>query len=100
MSNSDQDLVKWHPVLYRWDGVRFYTWKKFDRASAYAKAMSNGSGHRKLANWRDTKTHDKVESVTFKNLPAGPYTVIHVLAWESNGKVVRHVSPNWCDIQK
>ncbi len=100
VSNSEHDKVTWHPELYRYDGDRFHKWKSFKTAPAYTKVSPNGVGHKKTANWIDTETHNNFDSVTFKNLPSGSFTVIHVLTWDSNGKKVRSVSPNWCYIQK
>lgn len=97
MSNTELDVVTWTPVLYHWDGVRFHVWNKFDMPSAYAKVTPHGIEH---GGWFDTETQEKFDSVTFKNLPSGSFAVMNVMTFESNGEVLRKVSPNTCDIER
>ena len=98
MADSDDDVVTWKPVLYRWDGVRFHKWKEFEQPSAYAEVTHDGMKDGKHEGWRDFKTDEKIHSITFTNLAKGSYVVINVLTWESDGQVHRFVSPNSCDI--
>lgn len=97
-SDSDDDMVTWKPILYRWDGVRYYEWKEFDMPPAYAHVLPDGFGRGKHSGWRDVETEEKIRSITFTNLAKGSYVVINVMTWESDGQVHREVSPNWCDI--
>jgi len=100
MSDTEMDVVTWTPVLYHWDGVRFYIWNKFDMPSAFANVTPHGIEDGKHGGWFDTETQVNFDSVTFKSLPSGAFAVMNVMTFESNGEVLRKVSPNTCDIQR
>ncbi|WP_416145249.1 hypothetical protein [Planococcus koreensis] len=56
ISESEDDTVTWKPVLYRWDGVRFFKWKEFEMPSAYSGVTPDSMKDGKHSGWRDSET--------------------------------------------
>ncbi|MCP2033555.1 hypothetical protein L1279_000538 [Planomicrobium sp. HSC-17F08] len=92
------DVVRWTPVLYRWDGTQYIKWRESKVPPAYAYVTPYGLNNGINPGWRNSLTHGQVIFFPFYDLPSGTYTILNVIKWDSNGHVHMEWGPNSCAI--
>jgi len=93
------ELADWVPVLYRWDGTQYVKWVEPGNWAAYALVSSFGiDPNPDAGGWRSYTTQGQLLFLPFTDLPAGTYTVLNRIRWQSTGEVHDEWSADACAI--
>ncbi len=95
---ANGQVVKWNPVLYRWNGQHYIKWTPLFNWPAYAYVSSYGISQGVNGGWRNSSGHGQLIFVPFDRLPSGTYTVLNQLHWTGTNVYHSQWALNSCAI--